>query len=139
MQQYQDLLEAYKLLAENIDDLTDEMIDDVIKLESDLDNSFDALISAKKFYAERKKLAEQQEKLATRILLKIMQLQWVEKKEWENWKASMQFTWKFETDLEKLPKEYLSVNHMSITSKLNKWESIEWVIPTGKYPFIRVY
>ena len=139
MKIYQDMLEAYKLLAENVDDLTDEQIDEVIALESNLDQSFDALISAKKFYAERKKIAEQNEKLATRILLKIMKLQGVEKKEWENGKASMQFTRKFETDLEKLPKEYLSVNHMSITSKLNKWESIDGVVPTDKFPFIRVY
>lgn len=139
MKVYQDMLEAYKLLAENIDDLTDEQIDELITLESNLDNSFDALISAKKFYAERKKIAEQNEKLATRILLRIMKQQWVEKKEWENWKASMQFTWKFDVDAEKLPKEYLSVNHMSITAKLNKWESVEWVTPTDKFPFIRVY
>jgi hypothetical protein len=75
MKIYQDMLEAYKLLAENVDDLTDEQIDEVIALESNLDQSFDALISAKKFYAERKKIAEQNEKLATRILLKIMKLQ----------------------------------------------------------------
>jgi len=81
MKIYQDMLEAYKLLAENVDDLTDEQIDEVIALESNLDQSFDALISAKKFYAERKKIAEQNEKLATRILLKIMKLQGVEKKE----------------------------------------------------------
>lgn len=139
MEAYKNMLEAYKLLAENIDDLTDEQIDELIILESNLDNSFDALISAKKFYAERKKIAEQNEKLATRILLRIMKQQGVEKKEWENWKASMQFSWKFDVDTEKLPKELFSVNHMSITSKLNKWESIEWVTPTDKFPFIRVY
>lgn len=139
MKIYQDMLEAYKLLAENVEDLTDEQIDELITLESDLDKSFDALISAKKFYAERKKIAEQNEKLATRVLLRIMKQQWVEKKEWENWKAAMQFTWKFDTDMGKLPKELLMANHMSITAKLNKWESIEWVVPTDKFPFIRVY
>jgi len=81
MKQYQGMLEAYKLLAENIDDLTDEQIDELITLESDLDNSFDALISAKKFYADRKKIAEQNEKLATRILLRIMKQLSVEQKE----------------------------------------------------------
>lgn len=32
----------------------------------------------------------------------------------------MQFSWKFDTDMEKLPKELLMANHMSITAKLNK-------------------
>ena len=139
MKQYQDMLEAYKLLAEDIDDLTDEQIDELITLESDLDNSFDALISAKKFYADRKKIAEQNEKLATRILLRIMKQLSVEQKEWENWKANMQFSWKFDIDIDKLPKELLMANHSSITAKLNKGEKIKWVTPTDKFPFIRVY
>lgn len=139
MKQYQDMLEAYKTLSENVEELTDEQIDELITLESDLDNSFDALISVKKFYSERKKIAEQNEKLATRILLRIMKQQWVEAKEWENGKAKMQFSWKFDVDTEKLPKEYLSINHMSITAKLNKWESVEWITPTDKFPFVRVW
>ena len=49
---------------------------------------------------------------------------------WENWKISSSKYWKWDLNIDNIPKELLTVNYQTINAKLNKWEKINWIIPT---------
>gem|GEM_PF-4297895 len=56
----------------DVNDLTDEQIDEIIDIEQDMGKAVDSLIIAKKLHANRRQIAEKKEKLANKVIARIL-------------------------------------------------------------------
>ena len=137
------LLEAYDTYFgdEPIDpkNLSDEDIDNIIGLEHDMWASVDALIVAKKLFANRRQILEKKEKLATKMIARLLKRLW--KQSWENddGKAKFCASYKFDVDMTKLPQEFITSNWSKINWALARWSEIQGVTVTDNHGYIRVY
>jgi hypothetical protein len=119
--------------------LTDEEIDDIIGLETDLGKAVDGLIIAKKLFANRRQILEKKEKVATKMIARILKKLGEQSWENEDGRAVLCPSYVFDIDMDKLPKEYLSSNRSKINWALAKGESITGVTVTDSHGYIRVY
>lgn len=94
--------------------LTDEEIDEIIGLETDLGKAVDGLIIAKKLFANRRQILEKKEKVATKMIARILKRLGEQSWENEDGRAVLCPSYVFDIDMDKLPKEYLSSNRSKI-------------------------
>lgn len=117
----------------NINKMTDEQIDQIIDLQSDLADSLPALIQYNRIQNRRRLKAEKEEQASQKLINRIMlRLDW-ESFDCEDWTVKTSKTIKYDVDTDKLSKEYRMPNHASLRSKINKWETIEWVTPIESF------
>ena len=119
--------------------LTDEQIDEIIDIESDMGKAVDSLIIAKKLHANRRQIAEKKEKLANKVIARILKRIWKQTRESEDGKAKFCKSHVFEVDMEKIAPEFISHNRSKINSALTKGESLDWVTVTDIRGYVRVY
>ena len=134
---YKNILEKYDQFfweEFDIDNATEEQIEEIIASEEELWKWLDSLILAYKINNTRKKKFEKREKLLKTLISWFMRRLEIEKYENDDSKISTMYYFKYETDQEKIPSEYLQISSSKIQSALRKWEKIEGIIPTDKYP-----
>lgn len=124
--------------AVDADKLTDEQIDKILAVQSDMDQAMWALILAKKIYAERRLIAEKQETLCKTLMHRIMRRQDIREYECQDGKAKFIPAWQFYVDIEQLPEEYKQYSYSKINSAITKWEKIPWVTVQSWFPSIRI-
>jgi len=119
--------------------LTDEQIDEIIGLETDLWKAINSLIIAKKLFANRRQIVEKKEKIATKIIARILKR--LGEHSWENEDGKALFcpSYVFDVDMTTLPKDYVSSNRSKINWALARGESIEGVTVTDSHWYVRVY
>lgn len=139
---FQKLVEAYDKYfgdtAVDADKLTDEQIDEILAVQSDMDQAMWALILAKKIYAERRLIAEKNEALCKTIMHRIMRRQDVKEYECQDGKAKFVPAWQFEVDMVALPEDYKMHSYGKINAAITKWEKIQWVTVLAWHPSIRI-
>lgn len=119
--------------------LSDEEIDEIIWLETDMWQALDSLILAKKVYSERKTIAEKKEKLTTTLMARILKRLDKKERESEDGKVKFCASYKFDIDMAKLPEEYITSNRAKINWAISRWEKIDWVEVTDSFWYVRVY
>lgn len=119
--------------------LTDEQIDEIIWIECDMWKAVDSLIIAKKLHANRKQIAEKKEKLATKVIARILKRLWKQSRESDDGKAKFCISHVFDVDMQKIAPDFVSYNRSKINSALTKGESVDWVTVTEARGYVRVY
>lgn len=119
--------------------LTDEQIDEIIGLETDMWKALDSLIVWKKLYANRRTIFEKKEKVATKMIARLLKRMGKQSRENEDGKAKFYVSHKFDVDLTKLSEDYLTSNWAKINWALGKGETIKGVTVTDTYWYIRVF
>jgi hypothetical protein len=97
------------------------------------------LIIAKKLFANRRQIVEKKEKIATKMIARILKR--LGEHSWENEDGKALFcpSYVFDVDMNSLPKEYVSSNRPKINGALARGESITGVTVTDSHGYVRVY
>lgn len=125
------IINKYKqLISTDVEDLTDEQITEICDIECNIDETVDNLLLEYKIFQNRCKIAEKNMENIKKMVYFYMTRTEKENFLWENWKISSSKYWKWDLNIDNIPKELLTVNYQTINAKLNKWEKINWIIPT---------
>lgn len=119
------IIKQYDELVEQLGKLEEEQIDQLLENQSNQLDLINPLMLYAKIHAERRKKAEKEEDKAKSIIKRIMVRSGITDHESEDGKIKGTIEYRYETDLEKLPKEYLMVNSASIRSALRKDQKID--------------
>jgi hypothetical protein len=82
------------------------------------------LIIAKKLYANRRQIAEKKEKLATKIIARILKRLDKKSRESDDGKALFCISHVFDVDMKQIEPEFTSYNRSKINSALSKGKSV---------------
>lgn len=132
------IIKQYDELVESLWKLEEEQIDQLLENQSNQLDLINPLMLYAKIHAERRKTAEKEEDKAKSIIKRIMVRSGITDHESEDGKIKGTIEYRYETDLEKLPKEYLMVNSASIRSALRKDQKIDWITPIAGYLSITI-
>ena len=137
------LISAYDLLRDEdwqvpVHKMTDEQIDEVLDLQGELLDQLPVLLAHKKQQAMIRLKAEKEEQSAEALIKRIFARLDLKDFDCEYGKAKAWMTVKYDVDVEKLPKDYFMPNHASIRSKINKNETIEWVVPIQSFLSVKI-
>ncbi len=141
----QELINNASLIIRQYDDLVselwkleDEQIDQLLENQSNQLDLINPLMLYAKIHAERRKIAEKEEDKAKALIKRIMVRSWITDHKSEDWKIKGTIEYRYDTDMEKLPKEYLMANSASIRSALRKDQKIDWITPIAWYLSITI-
>jgi len=84
----------------------------------------DSLIIAKKLHANRRQIAEKKEKLANKVIARILKRLGKQSRESDDGKAKFCKSHVFDVDMGKIAPEFISHNRSKINSALSKGESL---------------
>lgn len=132
------IIKQYDELVESLWKLEDAQIDQLLENQSNQLDLINPLMLYAKIHGERRRIAEKEEDKAKTIIKRIMVRSWITDHESEDGKIKGTVEYRYETDLEKLPKEYLMINSASIRSALRKEQSIDWITPIAWYLSITI-
>ncbi len=143
MDKFLKIVQSYDALKDDdgfidINKMTDEQIDEIISLQSDLADSLPALIQHNRNQNRIKLKAEKEEEASKKLINRIMNRLDIEDFDCEVGKVKATYLTKYEIDESKLSDEYWMPNHASLRSKVNKWEKIDWVVPIEKYKSVSI-
>lgn len=139
MDKFQNIIKSYDLLKDedgriNIEKMTDEQIDELVDLQNEMiSETLPSLVAFAKMQTARRLKAEKEEEFAKVLIRRLMQRVDLQDFDCVDGKIKMTKGTKYDIDLTKLSPELLAPNHASIRAKINKWENIDWVIPTMHY------
>lgn len=134
---YRTILEKYDSFfgdEYDLEDLSEEQIEEIIETENDLGKWLDSLLLAYKINSARKKKFEKIEKKLKTLISWFMRRLEMDKYESDDAKVSTTFYFKYESDVSKIPAEYMMLSWSRIQSALRKGIDVDGVIPTDKYP-----
>lgn len=133
-----DIIKQYDQLLENLGKLEDSQIDELLANQSNQLDLINPLMLYAKIHGERRRIAEKEEEKAKTLIKRIMVRSWLTEHESEDGKVKGTIEYRYETDLTKLPREYLMESSAKIRSALRKGESIDWITPTEWYLSITI-
>lgn len=134
---FKEILRQYDMFfGENVDldDLSEEEIEEIIVAQENLGKALDSLILVFQINKQRKKKYEKRENALKKLISWCMRRMEVESYETEDGKVRTQFYYSFDTDMQKLPDEYVMASNAKIQGALRRWESVPGVIATDKRP-----
>lgn len=137
------LISAYDFLRDEdgripVYKMDDAQIDELLDLQGELLEQLPVLIAHRKQQSMIRLKAEKEEESCEVMIKRIFARLDLKDFDCEYGKAKQTFSVKYDIDTEKLAKEYFMPNHASIRAKLLKNESIDWVIPTQKFAWVKV-
>lgn len=118
----------------DLENLSEEQIEEIIETENDLGKWLDSLLLSYKINSGRKKKYEKIEKTLKTLISWFMRRMEMDKYENDDAKVSTTFYFKYESDVSKVPTEYMMISWSRIQSALRKWLSVDGIVPTEKYP-----
>ena len=133
-----ELVSQYDNLVSELWKLEDEQIDQLLDNQANQLDLINPLMLYAKVYAERRKIAEKEEGKAKTLIKRIMTRSDLKDHESEDGKIKGTIEYHYETDMEKLPREYLMANSASIRSALRKDQTIDWITPVAWYLSITI-
>lgn len=139
LQLAQTLVENYDTYVEALkEELTDEQIDAVLGTEIELLSALDALLFYNRVQARRRLLAEKEEEKSKIMVSRIMRRLWLADHATEDGKIKKSVSWKFNTDLSKLPDDYKMASWNKIHSAVAKGATIPGVDVVGWFDSFRI-
>lgn len=124
----QDIINKYDdLISTWVKNLSDEQIDELIGTEEWLLNVIESMILTRKIHTERRLIASKEEEKIDTIITRSMNRLWLDNFECVDWKIKKTVQWRFEVDIEKVPREFLQQNRWKIHSAIVKNEKLEGV------------
>lgn len=137
MQIAQDIIAQYDVFIEEwVQELTDEQIDSLLWTQDTMLWLLDVFVLKKKIYAQRRLLAEKEEKKCEQFVWRIMRRLQLHDYECKDWKVVPKIKREFTVDMKELPEEYHTHNRNTIHALVDKKVSVPGVTPgTGHLSF----
>ena len=125
MDKFLKIVQSYDALKDDdgfidINKMTDEQIDEIIALQSDLADALPAIIQHNRNQSRIRLKAEKEEEASKKLINRIMNRLDIEDFDCEVGKVKATYSTKYEIDESKLSDEYWMPNHASLRSKVNK-------------------
>ena len=138
-----ELVNKYDEINESLEkkqEMSDEMIDEILWAEAESSEVLHSLLLAKKIQAERRLIAEKEEKKIMAMINRIMVRTRQDNFECEDGKIKSKVVYRFDiVDEDKVPQDMKAPVWQKINSLIQKWEDVPWVEKWDWYLSSRIW
>ena len=138
-----ELVNKYDEINESLQkkqEMTDEMIDEILWAEAESSEVLHSLLLAKKIQAERRLVAEKEEKKIVAMINRIMVRTRQETYECEDGKIKSKVVYRFDiVDESQVPQDMKAPVWQKINSLIQNWEDVPWVQKWDWYLSSRIW